>query len=129
MSVYPSLAPTSRYKHLAKSVGKGSDLKYQYESYTVVAGSTIRISYSVDLPQYLLAEVPSLYDLFFYPITTNLGIYSSYDGVYPASFLDDVNVTGQGFVDVLVSQAQFIQVQIYNASAGPLVRKNRDIRS
>lgn len=128
MEIYPPPAcvPSSGVCSLSKTGDGTANGNYNYDKYTAVVGSTIRMSYNVKplLRRYLFNYFLSLYNLYFYSSlsTRSLGIYSSSDGFYPTNFLGDFDIRGQGTLDILVSQAQFIQVQAYDRTAGPLVR-------
>lgn len=80
----------------------------------MVKESTIRLSYSADtaLVNSLLSSTPSL----------KLAFYSSPNSSFTTlTYLGNVAASGTGFIDVFVSEAEFIQVQGYDVLLGPSV--------
>lgn len=111
----PSLAcaPSSSGCGLEKT---GTAGRPPYDLYSAVAGSTVRMPYSIPplLISSLLSSDPSL----------NLGFYSTSKGTtYSLTYLGDVQPSGTGFIEVLASDAQIIGLWTYVVSQGPLVRK------
>lgn len=107
----PACAPSSPGCGLTKTGTTGSP---PHDLFSVVAGSTIRVSYRFD-PLFMSTLISA--DPSFQP-----AIYSSRGDIADSmTYLDDVEAGGTGFVDILVSSSQTVSVSAFIVSQGPLV--------
>lgn len=110
----PACAPSSLDCSLIHIGFAGSTGSPEYSVYSVVDESTVRISYSVApslINSFLTAGAPK-----------KLAFYSSInDTIINGIYLGDITDDGKGFVDVFVSETEFIQFQAYDIQYGPSV--------